>query len=71
MNSIMSIPYYQGDNLVGMGYAINYFSSYNNPLGIVMSTKKAYFTYLLIRIAIALVLLPLIYLPLKFKKKEQ
>ena len=68
LNSMMSVPYYVGDNIVGLAYGINYFSSYNNPLGIVMSTKGQYFIYLLIRIVIALILIPIVYLPLKLKK---
>lgn len=46
LNSIMTVPYYRGDNLMGIGYPINYFFSYNNPLGIVVSTKAQYFVYL-------------------------
>ena len=68
LNSMMSVPYYVGYNIVGLAYGINYFSSYNNPLGIVMSTKGQYFVYLLIRIVIALILIPIVYLPLKLKK---
>jgi hypothetical protein len=49
LNSMMATPYYQGDQLMGVGNVVNYFSSYNNPLGIVMSDKVQWFLYLLIR----------------------
>ncbi len=73
LNSIMSVPYYQGDELMGIGYAVNYFSTYNNPLGITMSNKEQYFIYLFIRIALAAVIIPLVYLPFlrRDKKREQ
>lgn len=70
LNSIMTVPYYRGDNLMGIGYAINYFSSYNNPLGIVVSTKAQYFVYLAIRILIALVLIPIVFLPFLRRKQK-
>ena len=70
VNSLMSIPYYQGDTLVGMGNAINYFSSYNNPLGIVMSTKGQYFLYLAIRFVLACCITMLVYWPLTLKGKR-
>ena len=55
---------------VGMGNAINYFSSYNNPLGIVMSTKGQYFLYLAIRFVLACCITTLVYLPLALKDKR-
>ena len=70
-NSIMSVPYYQGDHLVGMGYDVNYFSSYNNPLGIVMSDKTAYLVYLLIRLVLALALITLVYVPFVLRDKKE
>ena len=69
LNSIMSIPYYQGDNLVGMGYAINYFSSYSNLSGTVMSTKPLFFRWLLTRLGLGAVLIILVFLPLLLRKK--
>ena len=69
LNSIFSIPVYKNDSLIGLEYAVNYFSSYNNPLGIVLNTKKAYLTYLMLRFIIALILIVIIYLP--FLKRDK
>ena len=70
LNSIMSTPYYQGDTLVGVGNAVNYFSSYNNPLSIVMPDKRSWFVYLAIRFALAFTLMLLFYLPLLKKDRK-
>ena len=71
MNSIMSTPYYSGNDLMGVGNAINYFSSYNNPLGIVMSTKGQWMIYLLIRLVLAVIIIALVNLPLLAKEKKE
>jgi len=63
LNSMMATPYYQADELMGVAKAVNYFNSYNNPLGIVMSDKGQWFMYLCIRILLALVLMTLVNLP--------
>ena len=63
INSMMATPYYSGDTLVGVGNAINYFSSYNNPLGIVMADKTQWYVYLTIRFVLAVILITLINLP--------
>lgn len=69
LNSILSVSAYENGNLVGLEYAVNYFSSYNNPLGIVLTTKKQYFMYLAFRFILAIVFIVIIYLPfLKTKK---
>ncbi len=70
LNSMMSTPYYVGDTLVGVGNAINYFSSYGNPLGIVMSNKAQWFIYLAIRFVLAVALMTLVSLPLLRKEKK-
>ena len=71
VNSIMSVPYYQGDTLMGIAYAVNYFSSYNNPLGIVMSSKAQYALYLLIRLVLAVVLIVLVFVPFAVRDKKE
>ena len=71
VNSVMSIPYYQGDTLMGIAYAVNYFSSYNNPLGIVMSNKMQYALYLLIRLVLAVVLIVLVFVPFAVRDKKE
>ncbi|MBR4471667.1 MAG: YwaF family protein [Erysipelotrichaceae bacterium] len=71
MNSIMSVPFYNGDELMGIAYDINYFSSYNNPLGIVFDEKWKWLLYLLVRIGIAILLIPVVYSPLLMKKTKK
>lgn len=71
LNSIMSTPVYQGDTLIGVGNAVNYFSSFNNPLGIVMSDKGQWLVYLVIRLVLAVVLTTLAQLPLLKKERRQ
>lgn len=71
LNSIMSTPIYQGDTLLGVGNAVNYFSSYNNPLGIVMSDKGQWLTYLAIRLVLAVILTTLAQLPLLKKERRE
>lgn len=68
INSMMAAPYYSGDTLVGVGKAINYFSSYNNPLGIVMADKFQWFAYLAVRFVSAVILMILVNLPLLRKE---
>ncbi len=60
INSMMATPYYSGDTLIGVGNAVNYFSSYNNPLGIVMANKAQWFIYLVVRFVSAIILMVLI-----------
>lgn len=69
LNSIMATTYYQGDTLAGIGNVVNYFSSYNNPLGIPMKDKTQWAIYLTLRAVLASALIVLINLPL-LKKKE-
>ncbi len=70
VNSMMATPYYSGDNLVGIGNVVNYFSSYNNPLGIPMAGKTQWFIYLGIRLVLALTLITLVNLPLLAKERR-
>ena len=70
VNSMMSTPYYAGETLKGVGKSINYFSSYNNPLGIVMTNKTQWLTYLAVRFVLAVILILLINLPLLRKEKK-
>lgn len=69
LNSIFSVPVYNNSNLIGLKYAINYFSSYNNPIGIVLDTKNKYILYIILRFISAIILIIIVYLP--FLKKEK
>ena len=70
LNSIFSVPIYQNDVLIGLTHAVNYFSSYNNPLGIVMSSKQQYLTYIILRFIIAFVCIVIVYLPFIKRKTD-
>ncbi len=71
MNSIASVPVYQDDHLTGVEYAVNYFSSYNDPLGIPMPEKWQYLIYLAVRILLAFVLVPIVYLPFLIRERKE
>lgn len=63
LNSLLSVPVYQGDELKGLAYAVNFFSSYDDPLGITLATKTHYLLYLAARYAIGAAIITLMYLP--------
>ena len=71
INSMMTTPYYHGDTIVGIGNVVNYFSSYNNPLGIPMKNKVQWMTYLCIRFVLAVILIILVNLPLLKKNGKK
>ena len=60
VNSVFSQPVYVDGKPVGLLYRANFFSSYVNPLGIVLNEKWEWIFYLLIRIIIALILICLL-----------
>ena len=70
-NSIFSEPVYIGNRLQGLSYHLNYFSSYDDPLGIYMTTKEQWLVYLAVRFALAAALVTLCYLPLYFREKRE
>ena len=71
LNSVLSSEVYFHGELVGVTHRINLFSSYVNPLGLILTEKWQWITYLLIRGALATGLVVLLYCLLNFKKKEQ
>ncbi|MCR5775459.1 MAG: YwaF family protein [Lachnospiraceae bacterium] len=71
INSMMATPYYLGDKLIGVGNVVNYFSSYNNPLGIPMKNKTEWAVYLIIRLVIGAALITLVNLPLLKKERSE
>ena len=56
LNSILSQPVYVDEKPAGLVYRANFFSSYVNPLGIVLTEKWQWILYLLIRTILVLVL---------------
>lgn len=69
VNSIFSLPVYKNGQLIGLSNSVNFFSSYNNPLGIPITNKYQYLLYILIRFLAALFLIIVVYLP--FLKREK
>ncbi len=59
VNSIFSEPVYVAEKPVGLVYRTNFFSSYVNPLGLVLSQKWQWMVYLCIRLALATALIAL------------
>ena len=57
LNSIFSEPVYTGSKPVGLLYRANFFSSYVNPIGLVLTEKWQWITYLLVRFTIAFLLI--------------
>ena len=69
MNSMLSVPLYVKEKLIGLTHSVNCFSSYENPIGINITTKAQYLIYLLIRFTIALLLILAAYVP--FLKRDR
>lgn len=57
LNSIFSAPVYVNEKPVGLLYRANFFSSYVNPLGLVLNQKWQWLLYLVIRAALAVFLI--------------
>lgn len=70
MNSVFSIPYYRDGRVAGIAYAANYFSSYDNPLGIAMTGKAQFLTYLLIRFVLGSSLILCTFAPLLLRGRK-
>ena len=60
LNSVLSVPVYRGSELVGVAYSTNFFSSYVNPLGLVLTEKWQWLAYLAIRAVLATALISLL-----------
>lgn len=60
LNSLLSQPVYVNEKPVGLVYRVNFFSSYVNPLGIVLTEIWQWILYLLIRLILVLVLTSLL-----------
>ena len=56
LNSLFSQPVYENGKPTGLVYRANFFSSYVNPLGLVLSQKWQWLLYLAIRLVIAAVM---------------
>ena len=63
LNSMLSVPVYQEGEIKGLTYALNFLSSYDDPIGLTLSDKPRYLAYFAARYLIGAVLLALAYLP--------
>ena len=57
LNSVFSEAVYAKGKPVGLVYRANFFSSYVNPLGLVLSQKWQWLLYLVIRLALAVIVI--------------
>jgi hypothetical protein len=64
MNSILSVPVFSGGEVKGLAYALNFFSSYDDPLGLTLATKSQYLLYLVVRYVVGTGFFVLMYVPL-------
>lgn len=69
MNSALASEVYVHDKVVGVTHYMNFFSSYVNPLGLVLTEKWQWLAYLAVRLCIALVFILILYSTLLVKKK--
>ena len=69
LNSILSSEVYLHDEVVGVTHRINFFSSYVNPLGLVLTEKWQWIAYLIVRAALAAGMVLLLYGLLHIIKK--
>ena len=71
LNSLLSSEIYMADKVVGVSHRINFFSSYVNPLGLILTEKWQWIVYLVIRLVLAAGLIILLYLPLLARKRDE
>ena len=71
LNSALSSEIYVADKVVGVTHSINFFSTYVNPLGLVLTEKWQWIVYLIIRLVLAGLLILLLFATLKLRRKEQ
>ena len=65
LNSLFASAVYRNGKLVSVEYITNFFFVYKTPIGVALNTKLAWIIYLLILVALAFVLIWLLYLPLR------
>ena len=68
LNSVFTSAIYVHDEVVGVTHRINFFSSYVNPLGLVLTEKWQWIVYLAVRFVLAFGVIVLLYLLLLGKK---
>ena len=70
-NSMFAAPVYENGKLMSVEFWPNFFFTYNNPLGIKVTTETGWRIYLLILLVVSAVLIFLCFVPLLYKKKKK
>ena len=70
LNSVFSSEVYSGGKIVGVTHRINFFSSYVNPLGIILTEKWQWIVYIAARAVMVVLTVRILYLIFVRKKKE-
>lgn len=70
LNSMFAVPTYKNGKLISVNYTTNFFFTYKTPVGIALTEKWHWFTYLAVVALLAMVLVGLLYLPFFWRKKE-
>ncbi len=71
LNSVFSQAVYAAEKPVGIVYRTNFFSSYVNPLGLVLTEKWQWLAYLAVRLVLASVLIALMLWLSSLKKRPE
>jgi len=71
LNSVFSQPVYAAGKPVGVVYRTNFFSSYVNPLCLVLTRRWQWLTYLAIRLGLAAALIAFLLLLATLARKRQ
>ena len=70
INSLLSSEIYMANQVVGVSHRINFFSSYVNPLGLILTEKWQWIVYLIIRAVMATGLIIILYLPMLARRRS-
>ena len=71
LNSLFSSEVYVHNKVIGVTHRINFFSSYVNPLGLILTEKWQWIAYLAVRALLALVLVIALYMILNLKQRKK
>ena len=71
INALFAIPVYEGMEPVALLNPSNFFSSYNDPLGLVLTEKWQWMAYLAVRFAVALLIILALFLIHKALRKNE
>ncbi len=71
LNSVLSSEIYQNGRVAGVTHRINFFSSYVNPFGLILTEKWQWIAYLAARAAAAAAIVALLYLILSIKTRSK